>query len=234
MLAMGHPLLLNGMRPVPSNFEFIGMLQCLKPKPLPKDLEDIMNSNPEHGVVYVTFGTCLHANMMGQDTLKALLSTLSKLKQTVILKWETDHLEGKPDNVHLKQWLPQQDLLAHPNLKAFVYSAGHYSFEESIFYKKPGVLTPVDYDQFLNAEEAERLGIGVNLPYKKIDEASLTAALDKVLYDPSYTENVRKLGQTLADNQPMKPLDRAVWWCEQAMAKNGLYSFKDSYRKIYI
>ena len=59
--------------------------------------------------------------------------------QTVILKWETDHIEGKPANVHLRKWLPQADLLAHPNLKAFVYSAGYYSFEESIFYRKPGV-----------------------------------------------------------------------------------------------
>ena len=64
---------------------------------------------------------------------------LGKLKQTVILKWETDHMEGKPANVHLRKWLPQADLLAHPNLKAFVYSAGYYSFEESIFYGKPGV-----------------------------------------------------------------------------------------------
>ena len=39
----------------------------------------------------------------------------------------------------------------------------------------------MDYDQFLNADEAERLGIGVNLPWKKVTEATLSAALDKVL-----------------------------------------------------
>ena len=48
------------------------MLQCVEPKPLPKDLDDILNSNPEHGVLYVTFGTCLHANMMADKTRIAL------------------------------------------------------------------------------------------------------------------------------------------------------------------
>ena len=230
------------------------MLQCVEPKPLPKDLDDILNGNPEHGVLYVTFGTCLHANMMADKTRIALMNALGKLKQTVILKWETDHIEGKPANVHLKKWLPQADLLAHPNLKAFVYSAGYYSFEESIFYKKPGVrmrpsnnkmscfnpfpssqvLTPVDYDQFLNADEAERLGIGVNLPWKKVTEDTLTAALDKVLNDPSYTSNVQKLGESLAKNQLEKPLDRAIWWIEQAMAKNGFWNFRQSYRKSFV
>ncbi len=38
---------------------------------------------------------------------QALLSSLGKLEQTVILKWETDELEGKPENVHLRKWLPQ-------------------------------------------------------------------------------------------------------------------------------
>ena len=48
------------------------MLQCVEPKPLPKDLDDILNGNPEHGVLYVTFGTCLHANMMADKTRIAL------------------------------------------------------------------------------------------------------------------------------------------------------------------
>ena len=48
------------------------MLQCVEPKPLPRDLDDILNGNPEHGVLYVTFGTCLHANMMADKTRVAL------------------------------------------------------------------------------------------------------------------------------------------------------------------
>ena len=54
------------------------MLQCVEPKPLPKDLDDILNSNPEHGVLYVTFGTCLHANMMADKTRVALMNALGK------------------------------------------------------------------------------------------------------------------------------------------------------------
>ncbi len=46
------------------------MLQCKAPEPLPADLEAILNSNPEHGVLYVSFGTCLHANTMSEKVRK--------------------------------------------------------------------------------------------------------------------------------------------------------------------
>ena len=55
-----------------------------------------------------------------------------------------------------------------------------------------------------------------------------------MLNDPSYTGNVQKLGESLAKNQLEKPLDRAIWWIEQAMAKNGFWNFRQSYRKSFV
>lgn len=39
------------------------------------------------------------------------LRVFKKLKQRVIWKWEDDHLAGKPDNVMIGKWLPQNDIL---------------------------------------------------------------------------------------------------------------------------
>ena len=82
--------------------------------------------------------------MMDKGNVQALMKSLGKLNETVILKWTVDDIEmdgvvKKPENVHLRKWLPQQDLLAHSNIKAFYSHGGHYSFEESICYRKPMV-----------------------------------------------------------------------------------------------
>ena len=50
--------------------------------------------------------------------------------------WDEIEMLGKPDNVLLTKWAPQQDILAHPNLKVFVTHAGQSSFQEALCHKK--------------------------------------------------------------------------------------------------
>lgn len=39
------------------------------------------------------------------------MSVFSKLKQRVIVKWDTEEINYKPKNVLIKKWLPQDDIL---------------------------------------------------------------------------------------------------------------------------
>ena len=57
-LHFGHPLMMDGLRPVSPNFQYIGMMNCRPAEPLPKDLKDFMDSSTE-GVIYVSFGSVL-------------------------------------------------------------------------------------------------------------------------------------------------------------------------------
>jgi len=45
------------------------------------------------------------------------LRVFENINMPVIWKWDTDVAKDVPKNVLIKDWLPQQDLLAHPNLK---------------------------------------------------------------------------------------------------------------------
>ena len=57
-----------------------------------------------------------------------------------VLGWLfTDKMEGKPDNVMLHKWLPQQDVLGHPNVRMFVSHGGQSSFQETLCHQKPAV-----------------------------------------------------------------------------------------------
>ena len=46
-------------------------------------------------------------------------------------------MKDKPSNVKLSKWLPQEAILAHPNLKLFVTHGGQSSSQEALCHKKP-------------------------------------------------------------------------------------------------
>ena len=98
---------MGGMRPVPPNIVYCGMMQCREPKDLPDDLKQYMDSAKE-GVVFVSFGSVLQGSQIPEDKKLALLQVFVYLKQRVLMKWESDHIDGKPDNMMVRSFLPQQ------------------------------------------------------------------------------------------------------------------------------
>ena len=50
----------------------------------------------------------------------------------ILWKWDEDNIADLPKNVMIKKWVPQQDLLAHPNLKLFVTHGGLLRYHDNI------------------------------------------------------------------------------------------------------
>lgn len=65
----------------------------------------------QHGVVYFSLGSVIKSSEIPPDMVSALLSKLSKIKQTVMWKWENDQLPDLPENVIVRKWFPQNDIL---------------------------------------------------------------------------------------------------------------------------
>ena len=63
VLAQGNPLIMGGLRPVPPNLVYCGMMQCREAGPLPVDLQQFMDSATE-GVVLVSFGSVLQGSQV--------------------------------------------------------------------------------------------------------------------------------------------------------------------------
>ena len=125
-----------------------------------------MDAHPE-GVVYISFGSAIKPSSMTDEQKSVFRETFQALKDVpIIWKWDDDDLTGIPENVLVKKWLPQNDLLAHPNLKVFVTHGGLLSTQEALYHGVPLVGVPINGDQMANMMRAERHGYAIPLSLK--------------------------------------------------------------------
>uniref|UniRef100_A0A8D1NSZ3 UDP-glucuronosyltransferase n=1 Tax=Sus scrofa TaxID=9823 RepID=A0A8D1NSZ3_PIG len=130
----------------------------------------------------------------------------------------------KPDtlgpNTRLYKWIPQNDLLGHPKTKAFITHGGTNGIYEAIYHGVPMVGIPLFADQPDNIAHMTAKGAAVRLDLKTMSRTDLVNAVKQVINNPFYKENVMWLS-TIQHDQPVKPLDRAVFWIEFVMRHKG-------------
>ena len=111
----------------------VGCLHCRQGEELPGDLQELLDDHPE-GVVYVSFGSSVKPSQMPEERKEIFLKTFARLDHPVIWKWDEESIPNLPKNVILSKWIPQQDLLAHQNLRVFVSHGGLLSVQEALFH----------------------------------------------------------------------------------------------------
>ncbi|XP_026679057.1 UDP-glucuronosyltransferase 2A3-like [Diaphorina citri] len=151
----------------------------------------------------------------------AILTTLDKFPQyRVIWKWEEEQLPGLPSNVICRKWLPQQDLLAHPNVKLFIMQGGLQSLQEAVYFEVPMIGIPFFGDQDYNVKIIKNLGVGSYIDYDSINNENFYNLMKEILYNRSYMDTVKRIS-ALSKTQMMSPRDTAVWWIEYVLKSGG-------------
>lgn len=207
-------------RPYLPNVVEVGGLQIKStPDPLPADIQAWLDS-AEHGAIFLSFGSNLKSSTLRQDKFDAIIGAIGKLKQRVIWKWDTDEMPGKPANVMIGKWLPQDDILAHANLKLFVTHCGLGGLTESMYHGVPIVGIPMFGDQDNNAAQVVREGWGVSLSFDKLTEADLLSAIEEVLTNQKYRDTVKNMAILYRD-RPQSGLDLATFWVEYVARHKG-------------
>ena len=204
---------------MPNQIEVGGMHINRQRTPLPADIEAFINGS-KHGVVYFSMGSNIRAKNLPLDKREQILKAFRSLKQRVLWKFEDPKLDGKPDNVFISDWFPQDDILAHDNVKVFITHGGLLSTTESIYHGKPFIGIPVFGDQFLNMAKAVTNGYGIMLDYKNLTAESMQQAVETMLSNPIYTKLVQNMSQRYRD-QPMEPLKLATYWVEHVARHKG-------------
>ncbi|XP_069355759.1 UDP-glucosyltransferase 2-like isoform X1 [Maniola hyperantus] len=213
-----HPIWADN-QPVSQNVVYMGGIHQSPEKELPNDLKAYLESS-KHGVIYLSFGTNALSGMIPHDKVQTIIKVLSNLPYDVLWKWDKDELPGKSNNIKISKWFPQSDLLRHSKVKLFITQAGLQSTDEAITAGVPLIAIPMLADQWYNAEKYVKHGIGKQLNLETLTEYILKDAVETVINDESYRENIIKLRQLMRD-QPETPLERAVWWAEYVIRHGG-------------
>ncbi|KAF4519852.1 UDP-glycosyltransferase-09 [Ephemera danica] len=222
---------LNYPRPlVPSVIEVGGMHVMQKNNKLPKDIQSFLDGAKE-GAIYFSMGSNLRSDLMPVETREMIMTAFSELPQRILWKWESDMLPGQPSNVKVLKWLPQQDILAHPNLRLFITHGGLLSIQEAIHQGVPFVGIPVYGDQSLNMRKAELGGYGLTLDLKNVTKTSVLWAVNKVINDPNYRHEAQRRSGIYRD-QSETPLERAAFWTEYVLRHKGAHHLRTAATRL--
>lgn len=210
-------------RPTMPNIVYISGFQCKPPKPLPADLEEFVQSSGDHGVIMMTLGTLV--GELPQDVAEEIAAAFAQLPQKVVWRYVGQRPANLGNNTLMVNWLPQNDLLGHPKTRVFVTHGGTNGVQEAIFHGVPVVGLPLFFDQPDNLSRIRAKGGAVIVDIATLDKHIFADALMTALYKPSYRENMQMLSRLQRD-QPMKPLDQAVFWIEYVMKHKGARHLK--------
>jgi len=168
-------------------------------------------------LVYATLGTVFNDPSYDLPFFPALLDGLRDESLDLILtvgpNVDPIVLGYVPPNVRVERYVPQG--LLFPQLDAVVFHGGFGTLLAAIENGLPVVVVPFGADQHLNAAAVVRLGIGLALEEASLDAGSMRDAVRRVLDEPSYRENARRLRDVAA---ALPPVDFGVTLIEDAIS----------------
>ncbi|CAL1572942.1 unnamed protein product [Knipowitschia caucasica] len=205
-------------RPMMPNIIYMGGFQCKPPQPLPTELEDFVQSAGEHGVIIMTLGTLVKALPM--EITDEIARVFAKLPQKVIWRHLGERPSSLGNNTLIVDWMPQKDLLGHPQTKVFVAHGGTNGIQEAIYHGVPILGIPLFFDQFDNLLRVQARGAGSILRLSELTGQSFEQRLRELLLQPHYRDNMQRLSRLHRD-QPLSPMEQALFWVEYVMRHRG-------------
>ncbi|KAL3074077.1 hypothetical protein niasHT_033285 [Heterodera trifolii] len=182
--------------------------------------------NSRSGTVLFSFGTVANTRTLGKSLRRTLLNTFSQFPDYEFI-WKLDgesaanesELIKATPNVHTFEWVPQNAILRHPKLCAFVTHCGQNSLAEAAKFGVPIVAIPLFADQLYNAVLAKHRGMAVHVDIRQLiaDKTGkvLRTALSRVLHDASFRANAKLIRKKIALS-PFSAKEQLVRWVEFA------------------
>ncbi|KAK2884405.1 hypothetical protein Q8A73_020879 [Channa argus] len=215
-------------RPTMPNIVYIGGFQCKPSEPLSSELEEFVQSSGEHGFILMSLGTLVKG--LPLDITSEIAAAFAQIPQKVIWRHVGEHPNNLGNNTMLVKWMPQNDLLGHPKIKAFVAHGGTNGVYESMYHGVPIIGIPLLFDQFENILRLEARGAAKMVDVTKLNQQNFLETLQDIIHNPSYRNNMKRLSDLHRD-KPMHPLDTAVYWTEFVIRNKGASHLRtDSYK----
>ena len=214
---LDHDELIDYHLPTYPNMVYVGGAATQPAAPLTGDLKSFLDTAKD-GAILITFGSVVNAL---PSHIINIIRKAFEMKRNIkaILKHTVNETKIN-GNVMTMPWVPQNDILGHPNTKLFISHCGHNAQVEALYHAVPIICLPIFGDQHYNAMRMHRKGYGLYLNIAKFTADTLTSAVDEILTNPSYQQNITK-ASNIFKSRPMTPSQRAAWWIDHVIKYGG-------------
>ena len=152
---------------------------------------------PDRPLVYVTFGTVFNQDL---TMIGTVVEGVRQLDVDVLVTLgpgaDPAGLGAQPDNVDVRDYVPQEETLARA--AAVVSHAGSGTFLAALAHGLPQLAIPQNADQFFNAHAGAKAGVAREIAPGEVTAARVRAELERVLGDPSIAEAARRMAREIA------------------------------------
>lgn len=148
-------------------------------------------------VIYISLGTVF--SNYSEDLYKLFFKSFANMDAVIVMaayRVDLSQLDI-PGNFIVRNYVPQSALLKYTH--AAVTHAGMNSISDLIYNNTPFVAIPLGADQPLLAKRAEELGAAISLDAQTLTPELLRQSVEKVLTDPAYTGNIKKISDSFKE-----------------------------------
>lgn len=181
---------------LPPHFHFVGPIVWEPNLPEPEWLKKLDRARP---IIYFTMGSTGFT-----DFFNVALDLFADAEfQVLFTGGGMDLPEDRPANFFVEEYAPGLKIMEMSDL--VVCHGGNGTIYQALSRGVPIVGIPTMHDQWFNMERVEDLGVGLKLDKKKFMPSHLAEAVEKILADQSYTNNIEPLrGEMARYDAPQK------------------------------
>ncbi|KAL5244409.1 hypothetical protein ACI65C_011819 [Semiaphis heraclei] len=208
----------DASKPIPPSVIQVGGIHLSPPKKIPDDILEFIENSP-HGVIVFTLGSVVAVSSIRETIRNDIMKVLSEVPQRVLLKYE-DEMIDKPENIMIKKWFPQRDILMHPNVKLFISHGGISGVYEAVDAGVPVLGFPVFFDQPRNLKHLEDAGMAISMNLDSVSEDAFMKAVLELVNNKKYAQNAKIASDRFKD-RPLTPSKAVDYWTRYVIRHKG-------------
>lgn len=127
---------------------------------------------------------------------------------------------------NVMKWLPQNDILAHPNIVLFMSQGGTFSTLKGISHGIPILMISFVYDQYRNAFRLASTWYGNYLNFQTITKESGLSSIQLMINDKSVQNKAKEISTIIYGDNLVHPMEEVMFWIEYVCRHKGAKHLK--------